>query len=159
VLRSCFDDVLLKVKALVVGCPCTDPTGCPGCVQNHRCSDYNVVLDKDAAKIIITRLIARRETKRTSPTRKMLSGPCTGTLVCSLSAMLQMLFFPGARHRAEEAEVDEKVTPRKEARQRAMKVARAMDGARARDLSLQRDWAESFPNYHPEMSLHRSEDD
>ena len=30
-------------------------------------------------------------------------------------------------------------------------MAKAMDGARARDLSLQKSWAASFPNYRPEV--------
>lgn len=31
-----------------------------------------------------------------------------------------------------------------------IQVARAMDEARARDVTIQRDWATAFPSYRPE---------
>jgi hypothetical protein len=33
-------------------------------------------------------------------------------------------------------------------------MAKGMDGARARDLSLQRSWVESLPNHRPEVDHH-----
>ena len=43
------------------------------------------------------------------------------------------------------------MTPRKEARQRALRQAKGMEEARVRDLAVQKAWVESFPNYRPEM--------
>ena len=44
---------MTKALALVQGCPCEHPTGCPGCVTDFRCSDYNVVLDKASGMVVV----------------------------------------------------------------------------------------------------------
>lgn len=51
-----MEDVLTKALALVQGCPCEHPTGCPGCVSDFRCSDYNVVLDKASGIVVVVSL-------------------------------------------------------------------------------------------------------
>ena len=42
-----------KAIALVEACPCTSPTGCPGCIQHTACDQYNAVLNKRAGVLVL----------------------------------------------------------------------------------------------------------
>lgn len=42
---------------LIAGCSCTSFRGCPACVQMMSCSEYNVVLDKKAALVILQAML------------------------------------------------------------------------------------------------------
>jgi hypothetical protein len=55
----------------------------------------------------------------------------------------------GAKEGSAVVEV-EVITPRKQARNRALAQAKAMENARVKNLAVQRSWVESFPNYRPE---------
>ena len=48
-----FGVLMRKAIALVEACPCTSPTGCPGCVQHTTCNQYNAVLNKAAAVVVL----------------------------------------------------------------------------------------------------------
>ncbi len=39
-------------------CPCAEPKGCPSCVQHLDCKNYNAVLSKAAAQLVLRELLA-----------------------------------------------------------------------------------------------------
>ncbi|XP_025801088.1 uncharacterized protein LOC112880592 isoform X3 [Panicum hallii] len=48
-----FGELLLAALELVSTCSCTGAAGCPNCIQSLTCSEYNEVLDKQAAILIL----------------------------------------------------------------------------------------------------------
>jgi DEAD/DEAH box helicase domain-containing protein len=46
-------ELLQRALDLVLGCPCTQPKGCPGCVQHLDCKNYNAVLSKRAGVVVL----------------------------------------------------------------------------------------------------------
>lgn len=38
---------------MVASCDCAAATGCPGCVQHTHCSEYNSVIHKGAAEVVL----------------------------------------------------------------------------------------------------------
>lgn len=54
-MQACpmFTTLLTEALALVRACPCTEESGCPGCVQFAHCSGYNTKLDKRAAILVL----------------------------------------------------------------------------------------------------------
>lgn len=52
-VQPLFTELLTAALELLTSCCCSGDTGCPNCVQNLACHEYNEVLDKDAAVIII----------------------------------------------------------------------------------------------------------
>ncbi|CAM9481571.1 unnamed protein product [Discosporangium mesarthrocarpum] len=52
---GCHRGVLSKALELLEGCPCQD--GCLTCIHDHSCTGYNSLLDKQAALLILRRVI------------------------------------------------------------------------------------------------------
>ncbi|KAG5536355.1 hypothetical protein RHGRI_023955 [Rhododendron griersonianum] len=52
-VQPLFTELLTAALELLTSCCCSGDTGCPNCVQSLACHEYNEVLDKDAAVIII----------------------------------------------------------------------------------------------------------
>ncbi|XP_076899086.1 uncharacterized protein LOC143552854 [Bidens hawaiensis] len=52
-VQPIFTELLTAALELVTSCYCSGDTGCPNCVQNLSCHEYNEVLHKDAAAMII----------------------------------------------------------------------------------------------------------
>ncbi|KAL6855867.1 hypothetical protein ACP4OV_018669 [Aristida adscensionis] len=52
-----FGELLLAALELVSTCNCTSSAGCPNCIQSLTCSEYNEVLDKEAAILILKGVI------------------------------------------------------------------------------------------------------
>ncbi|WVZ66650.1 hypothetical protein U9M48_015840 [Paspalum notatum var. saurae] len=52
-----FGELLLAALELVSTCSCTSASGCPNCIQSLTCGEYNEVLDKEAAILILKGVI------------------------------------------------------------------------------------------------------
>ncbi|GJP39287.1 hypothetical protein CLOM_g23675 [Closterium sp. NIES-68] len=52
-LQPLFPFIIRAAHELVTKCQCNMPNGCPGCVHFLACGEYNVVLDKKGAQIIL----------------------------------------------------------------------------------------------------------
>ncbi|CAL5061725.1 unnamed protein product [Urochloa decumbens] len=52
-----FGELLLAALELVSTCNCTSAAGCPNCIQSLTCSEYNEVLDREAAILILKGVI------------------------------------------------------------------------------------------------------
>ncbi|KAI8543129.1 hypothetical protein RHMOL_Rhmol08G0194400 [Rhododendron molle] len=52
-VQPLFTELLTAALELLTSCCCSGDTGCPNCVQSLACHEYNEVLDKDVAVIII----------------------------------------------------------------------------------------------------------
>jgi len=59
------DAVLAKAEEVISSCPC--PRGCPSCIFHNGCSNYNTVLNKRGALIIVRRLLARGKASKVAP--------------------------------------------------------------------------------------------
>ncbi len=62
--RPIFIKLLRCALALVTDCECDNAAGCPACVQHTDCSEYNSVINKQAARIVLEEAL-RAETART----------------------------------------------------------------------------------------------
>ncbi|TVU38010.1 hypothetical protein EJB05_11357 [Eragrostis curvula] len=56
-VQSLFGELLIAALELVSTCSCTSAAGCPNCIQSLTCSEYNEVLDKEAAILILKGVI------------------------------------------------------------------------------------------------------
>lgn len=56
-----FGVLMRKAILLVEACPCTSSTGCPGCVQHTTCNQYNAVLNKAAAVVVLQATLEAQE--------------------------------------------------------------------------------------------------
>ncbi len=56
-----FGVLMRKAILLVEACPCTSSTGCPGCVQHTTCNQYNAVLNKAAAIVVLQATLEAQE--------------------------------------------------------------------------------------------------
>ncbi|KAM0844894.1 hypothetical protein ACQ4PT_056753 [Festuca glaucescens] len=56
-VKMLFGELLLAALKLVSTCSCTSVAGCPNCIQSLTCSEYNGVLDKEAAILIMKGVI------------------------------------------------------------------------------------------------------
>ncbi|KAM0922315.1 hypothetical protein ACQ4PT_006253 [Festuca glaucescens] len=56
-VKILFGELLLAALELVSTCSCTSDAGCPNCIQSLTCSEYNGVLDKEAAILILKGVI------------------------------------------------------------------------------------------------------
>ncbi|KAM7471215.1 hypothetical protein LguiA_009398 [Lonicera macranthoides] len=52
-VQPLFTELLTAALELLMSCCCSGDAGCPNCVQNLSCHEYNEVLHKDAAVMII----------------------------------------------------------------------------------------------------------
>ncbi|KAJ4713250.1 ATP-dependent helicase [Melia azedarach] len=52
-IQPYFTELLVAALELLTSCHCSGETGCPNCVQNLNCSEYNELIQKDAAIMII----------------------------------------------------------------------------------------------------------
>ena len=48
-----FSVLLEKALQLIENCDCKPASGCPGCVQHTDCGEYNAVLNKFSAMIVL----------------------------------------------------------------------------------------------------------
>ncbi|CAM6099284.1 unnamed protein product [Calypogeia fissa] len=62
--RPMFAELLQAAAELLSACECSTDDGCPCCVQTLDCSEYNEVINKRAAKIIIGGVIQAEDTYR-----------------------------------------------------------------------------------------------
>lgn len=60
-MQHIFSELLTAALELLASCCCSGDTGCPNCVQNISCHEYNEVLHKDAAIMIIKGVIEEEE--------------------------------------------------------------------------------------------------
>ncbi|XP_016545610.2 uncharacterized ATP-dependent helicase YprA isoform X2 [Capsicum annuum] len=60
-VQHIFSELLTAALELLSSCCCSGDTGCPNCVQNISCREYNEVLHKDAAIMIIKGVIEEEE--------------------------------------------------------------------------------------------------
>ena len=49
------------IRELVDQCPCREESGCPGCVHHGDCPQYNAVLDKSAALVVLDAVLEAEE--------------------------------------------------------------------------------------------------
>lgn len=56
-VKMLFGELLLAALELVSTCSCISVAGCPNCIQSLTCSEYNGVLDKEAAILILKGVI------------------------------------------------------------------------------------------------------
>ncbi|KAF7007606.1 hypothetical protein CFC21_022532 [Triticum aestivum] len=56
-VKKLFGELLLAALELVSTCSCASASGCPNCIQSLTCSEYNEVLDKEAAILILKGVI------------------------------------------------------------------------------------------------------
>ncbi|KAM3569111.1 hypothetical protein VYU27_008780, partial [Nannochloropsis oceanica] len=119
--------VLSQAHSLLSSCPCSSPpSGCPSCLSLPSCSSHNIHLHKPAALLLLQLLLDKCATQISGSGKE------------------------GGGEGGEEGEGGG-LTPRKEARQRALRQAKGMEEARVRDLAVQKAWVKSFPNYRPEI--------
>ncbi|GER38598.1 dead box ATP-dependent RNA helicase [Striga asiatica] len=52
-VQPIFTELLIAASELLSSCHCSGEAGCPNCVQNLACTEYNEVLHKEAALMII----------------------------------------------------------------------------------------------------------
>ncbi|XP_075479197.1 uncharacterized protein LOC142520108 isoform X2 [Primulina tabacum] len=60
-VQPLFNELLTAALELLTSCRCSGDTGCPNCVQNTACREYNEVLHKDAAIMIIKGVLAEEQ--------------------------------------------------------------------------------------------------
>ncbi|KAG0570699.1 hypothetical protein KC19_6G181500 [Ceratodon purpureus] len=56
-VRPMFAELLQAALELLVACECTTNSGCPSCIQVYSCSEYNEVVNKRAAILILQGVI------------------------------------------------------------------------------------------------------
>lgn len=54
---SLFGALLQRAYEMVTSCTCTNPKGCPSCVQHLNCSQYNAVLSKQSGEVVLRHVI------------------------------------------------------------------------------------------------------
>jgi ATP-dependent helicase YprA (DUF1998 family) len=59
--RPVFTLLLQRALALVAGCGCVAEGGCPECVQHTHCGEYNSVVNKEAARIVLEATVEAEE--------------------------------------------------------------------------------------------------
>ncbi|KAK6795347.1 hypothetical protein RDI58_008800 [Solanum bulbocastanum] len=60
-VQHVFSELLTAALELLASCCCSGDTGCPNCVQHISCHEYNEVLHKDAAIMIIKGVVEEEE--------------------------------------------------------------------------------------------------
>ena len=88
-MRPIFGNLLEAARDLIKGCECDEPTGCPSCCHHTDCNQYNAVLDKRAALMVLEgTLAAQREEEE--------EGGGGGPVNCLPCADQGGAFFPGS---------------------------------------------------------------
>lgn len=62
-----FSELIGAAVELIEACDCDDPVGCPGCIHHNSCGEYNAVLHKGGAALILRyglALLPRRSAHR-----------------------------------------------------------------------------------------------
>jgi len=59
--RALFGTLLQAAIELVTCCPCKDASGCPGCLHNGECAEYNDTLDKQGGLAILRHTLAAEQ--------------------------------------------------------------------------------------------------
>jgi DEAD/DEAH box helicase domain-containing protein len=59
-----FPALLQAVANIINQCECEDIRGCPSCIQSSTCTELNQVMDKRAAKWILSKLLNLQQSKR-----------------------------------------------------------------------------------------------
>ena len=86
-VRPIFGNLLEAARDLIKGCECDEPTGCPSCCHHTDCNQYNAVLDKRAALMVLEgTLAAQREEEEEGGDGAVNCLPCAD----------QGAFFPGS---------------------------------------------------------------
>eukprot|EP00897_Mesotaenium_endlicherianum_P010153 jgi/Mesen1/9166/ME000591S08489 len=62
--RPMFSELMRAALELISACDCVEPAGCPNCTQCMKCNEYNEVLDKQAAVIILQGVMAAEDAYR-----------------------------------------------------------------------------------------------
>ncbi|XP_073119488.1 uncharacterized protein [Henckelia pumila] len=60
-VQPLFTELLTAALELLTSCHCSGDTGCPNCVQNTACREYNEVLHKDSAIMILKGVLAEEQ--------------------------------------------------------------------------------------------------
>ncbi|TYG92557.1 hypothetical protein ES288_A11G041200v1 [Gossypium darwinii] len=61
-IQPYFTELLHSALELLTCCHCSSDTGCPNCVQNLACQEYNELINKDAAIVIIKGVLDAEKT-------------------------------------------------------------------------------------------------
>lgn len=69
-----FADLLQAAVELIEACPCAKAEGCPGCVWSLGCSQYNQLLDKEAALAVLRETIKAEDAHRAGKGGKEAEG-------------------------------------------------------------------------------------
>lgn len=69
-----FYELLRAAAELIEACPCREFEGCPGCVWSLSCAQYNQLLDKEAALVILRGTLAAEDAHREESERKRGAG-------------------------------------------------------------------------------------
>ncbi|KAJ0890100.1 putative DNA helicase [Helianthus annuus] len=72
-VQPIFTELLTGALELITSCCCSGDTGCPNCVQNLSCHEYNEVLHKDAATMIIKGVLELEKSN--------FGDPCSSSIV------------------------------------------------------------------------------
>ncbi|EFJ19701.1 hypothetical protein SELMODRAFT_418902 [Selaginella moellendorffii] len=80
-----FAELLQAALEQVMSCDCTGNTGCPNCVQYFSCDEYNEVLDKTAAILILQGVIKAEDALREEATNTSCPNSAVKYLVGGLA--------------------------------------------------------------------------
>ena len=140
------DAVLAKAEEVISSCPCR--RGCPSCIFHNGCSNYNTVLNKRGALVIVRRLLERAGYECRSNPSQTTAGAAAACGATGVAAPIT------ATRPAATKATDQKKRPAREVEEEAiaalhqnaspgrrnrMKVARSMDSSIVRK-KLQGPW-------------------
>ena len=78
-----FQELLEKALALVRGCGCSSVSGCPACTQHVGCNEYNAVLHRRCAQLVLEITLQAEEERRT---RLHLQVSAPGLCTCTVAS-------------------------------------------------------------------------
>jgi Domain of unknown function (DUF1998) len=132
-LFNCHPAVLRAAYALLCDCACAK--GCPTCIHSFACSNYNGLLDKAAALLILGGLVAGLPIVTDTDVSETVgdSGDTS-----ELTQQQQQQQQQQQEHEKHERQ-----------RRHNLAVARSMDAARSSDMMIRNRWVSSQHNYTP----------